>query len=158
MRIWIPEIPAEYLEALRNEGLDAQAQAPRRVRAEGGEPCRDVLRRARPGEELLLGSFCPFSKPGPYREFGPVFVLARASDEPVDRRTLPITAEGDSYLGSHFVLRGYDADESIVSGALVEAEEAPPALRELLELPGVEFVHARFPVFGCFACRVEPLD
>ena len=83
--ITIAAIPTRFLQRVRTEGLDDQGQAVKRVIAQGGEPCRDVLRRATAGEELILASFTPFSKPGPYKEYGPIFVLAQSADEAVRR-------------------------------------------------------------------------
>jgi len=91
MNIHIAPLPQDFLSRVRERGLDDQMQPVRRyVSTEGGEPCRDVLRRARPGEAVILASYCPFTQAGPYKEFGPVFVLAQASDEPVQRQVLPI--------------------------------------------------------------------
>src|SRR6266852_6401185 len=87
--ITIAPIPAAFLNRVRIEGLDDLGQAVKHVEAEGGEPCRDVLRRAQPGEKLILASFTPFTKPGPYHEYGPVFVLAEDGNEPVHRDRLP---------------------------------------------------------------------
>jgi len=60
-------IPAHFLQSVRTEGIDDLGQPAKHVVATGGEPCRDVLRRAAPGEPLILASFSPFSKPGPYK-------------------------------------------------------------------------------------------
>ena len=49
-------IRASFVERARREGLDDQNQPVERHIAEGGEPCRDALRRARPGEALILAS------------------------------------------------------------------------------------------------------
>src|SRR5688500_16816008 len=104
--MFIPPLPTDYLERVRHQGTDALGQPVKRVRASGGEPCRDVLRRARPGEELLLASFSPFTQVGPYKEYGPVFLLADASDEPVTRDLLPVIG-AEPYLREQFVIRAY---------------------------------------------------
>src|SRR5438270_2200650 len=83
--VTVAPIPAAFLNRVRLEGLDDLGQPVKRGDAQGGEPCRDVLRRARPGEKLLLASFTPFTKPGPYHEYGPVFVLEADSGEQVIR-------------------------------------------------------------------------
>jgi len=76
------------------------------VRATGGEPCRDVLRAAHAGEELLLASYCPFEISGPYKEYGPVFILANPDTTPVSSSIFPVSAEY-GYFGQQFVLRAY---------------------------------------------------
>ena len=87
--VTIAPIPAAFLKRVRLEGLDDLGQPVKRVTAQGGEPCRDVLRRARKGEELILASFSPFTNPGPFHEFGPVYVLANESSDLVDRLERP---------------------------------------------------------------------
>ncbi|HEX7153872.1 MAG TPA: DUF1203 domain-containing protein [Thermoanaerobaculia bacterium] len=151
MNVTIAPLPPAFLDRVRNQGLDDLGQPVRRLIAEGGEPCRDVLRRARPGEELLLASFSPFTRVGPYREYGPVFVLASPSDEEVARDAFPAT----DYFRQQFVLRAYSEDERIVDAAMVTRDAAGETLSGFLGQEDVAFVHARFPLYGCFALRVE---
>ena len=157
MHIHIAPIPAEFLDRVRHQGLDDQGQPVRRLRsAEGSEPCRDVLRRARPGEELILASFCPFGQPGPYKEFGPIFVLANPSGETIARDALPLPHGSPSdYLGDQFAVRAYGQREDILDAALVTPAQARETVEQFLGRPDVAFVHARFPSYGCFACRIE---
>jgi hypothetical protein len=152
MKFNILPLPQSFLDRVRNEGLDDQGQPVKRfVTATGGEPCRDVLRRARPGEELILASYSPYAQSGPYKEFGPVFVLAKPADEQISRDELPL---GD-YFRDRFVLRAYDRSEAIHDAAMVTGEEAPEVIDRFLGSNEVAFVQARFPVYGCFACRIE---
>ncbi len=157
MSLKILPLPTDFLNRVRQRGLDDQDQPVQRsYSAEGGEPCRDVLRRARPGEEVILASFCPFSQSGPFKEFGPIFVLAHPSNEPVVREALPLPqGKPEDYFGHQFVLRAYNRNEEIIDGALVSAAEAKATAERFLQAPEVAFVHARFPVYGCFACRLE---
>jgi hypothetical protein len=152
MNIRIAPLPDAFLRRAREEGIDDQGQpVVRTISADGGEPCRDVLRRARPGEKLILASFSPFEQPGPYREFGPVFLLADPSPEDVVQDAFP----SNGYFNERLVLRAYTRDESIRDATLVSIGDVPDAMTRLLEHPDTEFVHARFPVYGCFALRVD---
>ena len=157
MSMQIAPLPPEFLRRVRERGIDDQNQPVRRFfSVEGGEPCRDVLRRARPGEEVILASFCPFTRPGPFKEFGPIYVLANPSTEPVVRDALPLPkGHPEDYLRGQFVLRAYNQNEDIIDGALVAAEDAEAKLAHFLQTPEVAFVQARFPVYGCFSCRIE---
>jgi len=150
----IAPIPAPYLERLRTEGVDALGQPVKRVIAQGGEPCRDVLRRAKAGEELLLASFSPFEKTGPYKEYGPIFVLANDSGETVDRSSIA-TGGGGDYLRAQFAIRAYSKDEEIVDAALVEATNAPAIIEKFFAREDTAFLHVRFPTYGCFAARLD---
>lgn len=115
--------------------------------AEGGEPCRDALRRARPGEALILASYCPFERVGPYREYGPVFVLAVAEQGAA-------TPKKD-YLGAAFVLRAYSARERIMDAVISSREQADADLARLFGIAEVAFVLVRFAAYGCYALRLE---
>lgn len=154
IRARLAPIPAAFLQRVRRDGRDDLGQQVKRVRAEGGEPCRDVLRRARAGEELILASFSPFEKAGPYKEYGPIFVLAHDSDEPVDRGALQIGAERD-YLRAQFAIRAYSENEEIIDAVLAEATEAQHAVQHFFARADTAFLHVRFPTYGCFACRLD---
>lgn len=146
----------DFVERARGQGLDDQHQPVERQVADGGEPLRDVMRRARPGEAILLASYCPFSEAGPYREYGPVFILAQHQDSAMPA-ALPIDGDG-AYFNRTFVLRAYSARQRIVDAVLTIPEEAETRLSDLLDRPDVSFVLARFAAYGCYACRVERVD
>lgn len=126
MKIRIAPMPPAFLERAWEHGIDDQGQTVRRLRSlEGGEPCRDVLRGARSGEEFILARFCPFEHPGPYKEYGPVFVLSEPAYETVVRDALPLPKGGpDDYFGDRFVLRAYSHGGDILDGELVWSVEA----------------------------------
>lgn len=150
----IVPLPPAFLARVRsNGGLDDLGQPVEHHIATGGEPLRDCLRRARPGEPILLASFCPFTVAGPYREYGPIFVAA--TPQPVlDLMRLPV--DGDTpYLGTSFVLRAYSGEERIVDAKLSSPREAQQDLLRFLAHDDVEFVLARFTAYGCIAARIE---
>jgi hypothetical protein len=151
----IARIPQLFLDRVRSEGIDDLGQPVKRLVAKGGEPCRDVLRRARPGEELILASFTPFTKAGPYKEYGPIFILANASDEEVHRDALPPAGLPTNYLREQFVIRAYSAAEEIVDAALVNAPALAATVDRLFSSSDAAFLHVRFPTYGCFACRID---
>jgi hypothetical protein len=149
----VPIRPA-FLAQVRGQGIDDLGQPVEQVIAAGGEPCRDAFRRARPGEALILASYCPFERPGPYREYGPVFVLAQPDPNAAPPSALPV--DGDrAYLGASFVLRAYSSDERIVGAVLATPLDAGAQLERLFEEHAPAFVLARFPTYGCYALRIE---
>lgn len=154
IRARVAEIPSDFLKQVRAESRDALGQQVKRVIAEGGEPCRDVLRRANKGEELILASFSPFAKPGPYHEYGPIFVLANESAEDVERQAVPAGADGN-YLQRRFAIRAYSENEEILDAALVEPAEAQETVDRFFARADTAFLHVRFPSYGCFACRLD---
>jgi len=154
LRAAIAPIRPSFLDRARREGIDDLGQPVKRVRASGGEPCRDVLRRAEAGEELLLASHSPFTKGGPYKEYGPVFILAQDAHEATDRDAVPIGSPRD-YLRERFVIRAYSKDEEILDAELVDAIDADATAERFFANPDVAFLHVRFPTYGCFACRLD---
>jgi len=155
MPITVSPIPIAFLNRVRLDGLDDLGQPVKRVEAKGGEPCRDVLRRARPGEQLILASFTPFTKPGPYHEYGPVFVLAEDSDEQVVYDRAPVAGSPTGYLRDQFVVRAYSDAEEIVDAALIEAGDFSSTIERFFRSRDVAFLHVRYPTYGCFSCRID---
>lgn len=147
-------IQQEFLQRAREQGLDDLDQAVERSIAKGGEPCRDVLRGAYPGEELILASYCPFELAGPYREYGPVFILANSDTNSLPLTELPISEERD-YFGKQFVLRAYSKTERIVDACLSSPEQFESDLMRFFEHSEISFVLARFAAYGCYGCRIE---
>ena len=153
-QIRIASLPERFLDSVRTSSIDDLGQPVKRVIAQGGEPCRDVLRRAHVGEELILASFSPFARVGPYKEYGPVFVLANPSDEPVERDVLPI--EGvPPYLREQFVIRAYSDAEEIRDAVLTSPRDSTKAITRFLDDDATSFLHVRFPTYGCFALRID---
>jgi hypothetical protein len=150
----IVPIRSDFAVRARALGLDDQGQGVEYHTASGGEPCRDVLRGARPGEALILASYGPFAGAGPYREFGPVYILASDAAEPVDLSRLPVDGAAP-YFTQPFALRAYCRDERIIDAVITPVADARQHLRRLLALPRAAFVHARFGAYGCYACRIE---
>jgi hypothetical protein len=145
-------LPTAFLERIR-AGTDDLGQPVERHVATGGEPLRDCLRRALPGEIILLGSYCPFTLPGPYREYGPVFVSNAAGEAP-PLDVLPLQGQ-PPYLGASFVLRAYSADERIVDARLSSPQAAAADLDGFFARSEIAFVLARFTTYGCYALRME---
>jgi hypothetical protein len=151
----IAPIPNRFLDRVRLEGIDDLGQPVKRVIAAGGEPCRDVLRRAQPGEALILASFTPFTNAGPYKEYGPIFVLAEPGAENTGRDELPQAGGSTDYLREHFVIRAYNEAEEIRDAALVEASDLEETVARFFAEDAIAFLHVRFPTYGCFAMRLD---
>jgi hypothetical protein len=157
MNFSIQTIPQDFLDRVRNRGIDDLSQPVRRfVSVNGDEPCRDVLRMARPGEEVILASFSPFTAIGPYREYGPVFILGNPTDEAVVRNQLPRSRQQpDGYVGTHLAIRAYAPSGDIADSAVVESSDAEAQIQAFLANPAIDFVDARFAGHGCFAFRIK---
>ena len=156
MSFQITPIRESFIKQVREQGIDDLGQAVEYSLAQGGEPCRDVLRRAKPGEKLILASYCPFSQQGPYREYGPVFILAENTEEEIDYSELAVNHKNEQqYFVAPFVLRGYDSKERIIDAAITSLTEAKSQVEFLFNNPQVNFVLARFAAYGCYALRLD---
>jgi len=152
----ITPIRSDFLIKVRQAGIDDQNQPVVTTVAKGGEPCRDVLRRANVGEKLILASYCPFSKAGPYKEYGAVFVLADQANEPVnyDKFPLPTNSIND-YFGEIFVIKAYDEQESISDARLVNPVNAEQTIADFFQQTQVDFIIIRFAAYGCYSLRLD---
>lgn len=152
MTYQITPLPQRYLEQLRRTGLDDLQQPVEPLIAQGGEPLRDVLRRARAGERILLASYSPFERVGAFREYGPVYVLA---EDAAEAPHAPLGEAASDYFASSLTLRGYSKREHILDAKLLALGDAPQTIAALFADPEIAFVHARFAAYGCFACRID---
>lgn len=150
----IVHVRSDFIARAREEGVDDLGQPVERMIATGGEPCRDVFRRAVAGDELILASYCPFQRPGPYREYGPVFIFAQDAGSAPPPRQLPLGG-AQPYLGASFVLRAYSFEEQIVDALLSTPAEATSHVQRLFADNSTAFVLARFAPYGCYALRLE---
>ncbi|WP_125561952.1 DUF1203 domain-containing protein [Pseudoalteromonas rubra] len=156
MKYKVVPVRSDFLDKVRNLGIDDQNQPVEIMEAKGGEPCRDVLRGAKVGEELILASYCPFTKTGPYKEYGPIFVLANSQRGEFDSNKLPLPNGSETdYLGHTFVLKAYCENERILDAKLTSPEQAESDLEEFLTNEKVSFVIARYAAYGCYSFRVE---
>ena len=156
MQYQITPIRPDFLEQVRGSAIDDLGQPIEVLEAEGGEPCRDVLRRATPGEKLILANYGPFQIEGPYKEYGPVFVLANASNEGVDYSNLPLPKGKETdYLGQVFVLKAYSQNERILDAKLSTPNDAEEDLDVFFTNTAVSFVVARFAAYGCYGFRID---
>ena len=153
MTYQIIPISEDFLSRARG-GLDDQHFPVEFFEAKGGEPLRDVLRRAEPGEAIALASYSPHALNSPYKEFGPVYIRATPSGESVPLDSLPASPSRD-YLRQTFVLRAYSQREHIVDSVLTTKHDAEKIIADFLEIPEVAFILARFGAYGCYACRIE---
>jgi hypothetical protein len=156
MQYRISPIRKDFLVKVRDSNIDDQNNPVVNRVAIGGEPCRDVLRAAVAGEKIILASYCPFSKPGPYKEYGPIFVLAKQSDEIVSYEKIPLPDNSESsYFGDIFVLKAYTKDEYIYDARLVTPLNAEQTVSEFLLHKEVEFIIARYAAYGCYSLRLD---
>jgi hypothetical protein len=146
----ISPVAADFVAAVRATLRDHFSRPVTIATASGGEPMRDQLRRAEPGERLILCSYQAVPLPSLFAEIGPIYVSAEAPAPSPFVGTLP-----PGYFNRTFALRAYDDQDRIVQSTLVEPDAAAEKFREFLAAPGVAYLHARFGGHGCFAARID---
>ena len=133
------------------------------LRAVGGEvyvadakpsyPCRQCLRDAEIGEELILVSYDPFEASGtasPYRSASPIFLHREACTPYSPERELP-----EQLTCRTLSVRAFDADEMMVDAAIIQGTALGDTLDGLLANSEVHHVHVHNASRGCFAALVQ---
>ena len=128
------------------------AQGARRVTADAkpGFPCRVSLEDAEPGEALMLLNFVSHDVAGPFRTTYGIYVRKDADEAPAFVDEAPAFLNGRT-LG----LRGFDAEGMLKGGMIALPGEADAKIRELLDRPEIDTIHAHSAAFGCFLARIE---
>ena len=117
-----------------------------------GAPCRHCLREVPEGQGMILIGHSPFTRPGPFREVGPIFICAEDCARYATPECLP-----DVVRNRLVQLRAYSATEEILydHSTLLQGTEVEAALPPVFDDPRVAFVHLRSGLNGCFLCQVE---
>lgn len=149
-RFRLAPLSADFVARVRRTQRDDFGRTVTVGVAQGGEPLRDQLRRAAPGERLILCSYQAVALPSLFAEIGPVFVSADGAAPAPFVDELP-----PGYFNRPFALRAYDAWHGILDSTLVDPATAAERIRSFLLHPEVAYLHARFAGHGCFAARID---
>ncbi len=114
-----------------------------------GFPCRQCLRDAEIGEEMILVSHDPFTASSPYRSASPIF-LHRWPCTPDNSAELP-----EQLAGRRLSVRAFDASAMMLDAALIDGRQLPTTIQQLLDNPEVDHLHIHNEPRGCFAARVD---
>lgn len=130
------------------------------LRAAGGEvyiadavpgyPCRQCLRDAEIGEELLLVSFDPFTLATPYRSASPIFVHREDCSDRLDRSPLP-----QQLAVRQLSVRAFDGAEMMTDAAVIDGGSLVEKLDEFFGDEAVQSVHIHNATRGCWAATVR---
>ena len=150
-------MPGETAARFRATGRDDRGGALIRRTADGpGFPCRHCLRLARPGEEMLLGSWDLPRPAGTYWTPSPVFLHAQDCPRFETEDEIAPTVLANPLVS----VRSYDAEQlclydlgQVCPGAEVEA----PLMRALSD-PRTRFVNIHTARPGCWLAGAERLE
>jgi Protein of unknown function (DUF1203) len=115
-----------------------------------GYPCRECLRDAEIGEELILVSHDPFTKGSPYRSSSPIFIHRSSCQNNIDRTEIP-----EQLRRRQLSVRAFDHDEMMTDGQVIEGQELRAHLTSLFERNDTSYVDVHNASRGCWAARVE---
>lgn len=135
-------------------GLDDEMLAERNAcrvtaTAKPGYPCRVTLEDAEPGESLILVNHVSHDVANPYRAAHAIYVRERAAEAASHVDAVPPVFEGRTLS-----LRGFDRDGMLRGALLAPPGEADARIRELLERPEIDTIHAHNAAYGCFAAKI----
>ncbi|ONH26605.1 DUF1203 domain-containing protein [Pseudofrankia asymbiotica] len=120
------------------------------VDAHPGYPCRQCLRDADVGEEVILVSHDPFTADSPYRSASPIFLHRAPCEPPPDLRTLPV-----QLVGRELSARAFDADAMMIDAAVVAGTDLAGTLDRFFDVDACDHVHVHNASRGCWATRVD---
>ena len=134
-------------DRLRTENPDAPTVV---ADAHPGYPCRQCLRDAEVGDELILVSWDPFTTDSPYRSSSPIFLHARSCGEPELVDGVPA-----QLLRRQLSVRAFDAGAMMIDAAVIDGTDLAGTLERFLAEPACDHVHVHNASRGCWATRAD---
>jgi hypothetical protein len=114
-----------------------------------GYPCRQCLRDAEIGDEMLLVSYDPFTASSPYRCASPIFIH-NTPCAPEDQEGLPVQLTGRTLS-----VRGFDEAAMMLDAALIDGTDLSTTIEALFENPAIDHLHIHNASRGCWAASVN---
>ncbi len=114
-----------------------------------GFPCRVSLRDAEPGERVLLMNYEHQPADSPFRASHAIFVREGVEEARLNPDELPPV-----FLTRMLSVRAFDGDGMIVAAQLTQGAEAGPVFDDLLAREGVQYLHAHYAAWGCYAAKI----
>jgi len=115
-----------------------------------GFPCRQCLRDADVGDELILVSYDPFTADSPYRSASPIFLHRHPCGEP-GRADEPVP---EQLRRRRLSVRAFDTGEMMIDAAFTEGADLASTIDRLLTNADVDHLHIHNEPRGCFAAKV----
>jgi hypothetical protein len=142
--------PFVPLYGLTDTELHARGALRRVASDDTGYPERIELRNASKGDSLLLVNFTHQPAAGPYHASHAVFVREGATE------AVALTDEVPEVLACRMIsLRAFTKDDLIDHAVLVDGRQLDEAIRRMLAVASVAYVHAHYAAYGCFAAYVD---
>ena len=115
-----------------------------------GYPCRQCLRDAAVGDELILVSHDPFGTESPYRTASPIF-LHRTSCRPyVSEPVLP-----EQLTGRQLSVRSFDGEEMMIDAVVIDGIDLERTIHRFFADTASTQIHVHNATRGCWAVSVD---
>ena len=139
------------------DGIDPEAADALRARGgityvtdeKPGYPCRQCLRDAEIGEEVILVSHDPFTASSPYRCASPIFIH-REPCTPHHSTGLP-----EQLARGQRSVRAFDAAAMMLDAALIDGAELSATIDRFFDNASIDHLHIHNEPRGCWAARVD---
>ncbi len=118
-----------------------------------GYPCRQCLRDAAVGDELILVSHDPFDTDSPYRSASPIFIH-RTSCQPYAADTAEPGLPAQ-LTRRQLSVRSFDRDEMMIDAAVIDGGELEPTINRFFADPDSIGIHVHNATRGCWAVGVQ---
>lgn len=139
-------IPATEADRLRDQGGDVYV-----ADTMPGFPCRQCLRDAEVGEELILVSYDPFGADSPYRSASPIFLhRSPCSTQIDDGDDLP-----EQLTRRQLSVRAFDRKAMMLDAAVIDGSDLEATIAQMLGEPSTDHLHIHNASRGCWAVAVE---
>jgi Protein of unknown function (DUF1203) len=117
-----------------------------------GYPCRQCLRDAAVGDELILVSHDPFGTDSPYRSASPIF-LHRTSCQPYAIE--PVLPE--QLTRRQLSVRSFDSEEMMIDAAVIDGTDLEFTIQRFFADTASNQIHVHNATRGCWAVAVDRL-
>ncbi|KJV24927.1 DUF1203 domain-containing protein [Luteibacter yeojuensis] len=142
--------PFVSLYGLTEAELHARGALRRVATDDTGYPERIELRNASKGDSLLLVNYTHQPAAGPYHASHAVFLREGAME------AVQVVDEVPEVLACRMIsLRAFTKDDLIDHAVLVDGRQLDEAIRRMLGVQSVAYVHAHYAAYGCFAAYVD---
>jgi Protein of unknown function (DUF1203) len=118
-----------------------------------GYPCRQCLRDAEVGDELVLVSYHPFKTDSPYASASPIFLHREFCGNNRDTSALPQQLERRLLS-----IRAFDKHERMLEAEVAPGTELSDVIRGFFSMKNVDHVHVHNAKRGCWAARIDRIE
>ncbi len=115
-----------------------------------GYPCRQCLRDAAVGDELILVSYDPFETDSPYRSASPIFLHRKSCRRDVTNPELP-----EQLTRRQLSVRCYDSAEMMIDATVIDGNDLRRTIQRFFANSASNRIHVYNATRGCWAVAVD---